>query len=237
MHTHASFRAVHVDAERHVTDNRFRCRITTPVEWAQRKTCIYVNIRVDELQDAVIKIDKNRLTFRSVACQCVCVNRADRCDGKNSGTGGVDKKLHELDLELFGEVKVEESKYMVRGRGAEIVLIKAEPDGPYWQRLLKESKKQHWLKVDFDKWQAEDESDDEAAGGLGGGGGGPAGGFGGGASFEDMMRQMGGLGGMGGMGGLGGAAGADLGEDFGEDDEDSDDEKLPELEEVADEKK
>lgn len=149
------------------------------------------------------------------------------------GTGGVDNKVHELDLELFGEVKPEESKYMVRGRGAEVVLMKADADGPYWKRFLKEDKKQHWLKVDFEKWQDEDESDDEPGG---------AGGFGG-ANFEDMMRQMGGLGGagmggmggMGGLGGLGGDGGADLGDDFGEDD-DSDDEKLPELEE-ADEKK
>ena len=126
-------------------------------------------------------------------------------------------------MELFGEVKPEDSKYMVRGRGAEIVLVK-EPEGGYWKRLLKDDKKQHWLKVDFDKWQAEDESDDE---------GGAGGGFGGG-NFEDMMRQMGGLGGAGGLGGLGG--GADLGEDFGEEEEDSDDEKLPELEETEDKK-
>lgn len=139
------------------------------------------------------------------------------------GTGGSDNKQHVLDLELFGEVKPEESKYMVRGRGAEIVLMKANPDGPYWKRLLKEDKKQHWLKVDFNKWQDEDESDDET-------GGGGAGGFGG-ANFEDMMRQMGGLGG----GALGGDGAADLGEDFGEDD-DSDDEKLPELEESEDKK-
>lgn len=115
---------------------------------------------------------------------------------------------------------------MVRGRGAEIVLVKAEPEGPYWKRFLKEDKKQHWLKVDFNKWQDEDESGDEEAGGAGG-----AGGFGG-ANFEDMMRQMGGLGG-GALGGEGGAA--DLGEDFGED-EDSDDEKLPELEETEEKK-
>lgn len=137
------------------------------------------------------------------------------------GTGGQDNKQHDLDLELFGEVKPEESKYMVRGRGAEVVLMKAEPNSPYWKRLLKEDKKQHWLKVDFDKWQEEDESDDEEAahGGLGN------------ANFEDMMRQMGGLG-----GGLGGAGPPDLGEDFGEDDDDSDDEKLPELEEADDKK-
>ena len=139
-----------------------------------------------------------------------------------------DNKVHELDLELFGEVKPEESKYMVRGRGAEVVLVKADPEGPYWKRLLKDDKKQHWLKVDFNKWQEEDESDDEA--GAGGGGGA----FGGG-NFEEMMRQMGGLGG-GGLDGMGGMGGADLGEDFGEE-EDSDDEKLPELEETTEDKK
>ena len=136
-----------------------------------------------------------------------------------------------MKLDLFGEVKPDDSKYMVRGRGVELILMKADTEGPYWKRLLKEDKKQHWLKVDFDKWQDEDGSDDEdgAAGG--------AGGFGGGANFEEMMRQMGGLGGggMGGMPGMGGLGGPDLGEDFGED-EDSDDDKLPELEESEEKK-
>ena len=40
--------------------------------------------------------------------------------------------------------------------------------GPFWKRLVKEEKKQHWLKVDFGKWKDEDESDDEAGGGGGG---------------------------------------------------------------------
>ena len=53
------------------------------------------------------------------------------------------------------------------------MLIKSE-EGPYWPRLLKESKKCHWLKVDFNKWKDEDESDEEAAG-AGPGGGGPGG--------------------------------------------------------------
>ena len=30
---------------------------------------------------------------------------------------------------------------------------------------MKEEKKQHWLRVDFNKWKDEDESDDEAGGG------------------------------------------------------------------------
>ncbi len=47
----------------------------------------------------------------------------------------------------------------------EFALEKAE-EGPYWERLLKDKTKQHWLKVDFNKWKDEDDSDEE--GGQGG---------------------------------------------------------------------
>ena len=36
--------------------------------------------------------------------------------------------------------------------------------GPYWDRLLKEKNKYHWLKTDFNKWKDEDESDNEEGG-------------------------------------------------------------------------
>ena len=161
------------------------------------------------MKDAKVNIEKDKVVF--------------------SGKGGADNKIHDLTLDLFGEVKAEESKYVVRGRGVEIILVKADPDGPYWKRLLKDDKKHHWLRVDFDKWQDEDDSGDEAAGPGAGAGGMP---FGGG-NFEDMMRQMGGLGG-GGLGGLGdGPDGLDGFEDDDDPEGDSDDEKLPELEETT----
>lgn len=174
--------------------------VSTPVEWAQRKNVIYVNIRVEDLVDPVIEIQEEKLYLK--------------------GTGGVDKKTHEVSLDLFGKVIPEESKYMVRGRGAEVVMVKADAEGPYWKRLLKDDKKYHWLKVDFNKWQDEDDSEDEVSAG------GP-GGFGGGASFEDMMRQMGGLGGGAGLG-TGDLDGLDDEEDEDEGNE-SDDDKLPDL--------
>merc|ERR1712039_361298 len=85
------------------------------------------------------------------------------------------------------------TKYAVRDRVIEFALEKKDGDGPYWKRLVKEEKKQHWLKVDFNKWRDEDESDEEAGGGQ---------------DLEQMMSQMGGLGGgMGGMPGMGGMGG------------------------------
>ena len=53
----------------------------------------------------------------------------------------------------------------MRDRVIEFALEKKDGEGPYWKRLVKEEKKQHWLKVDFNKWRDEDESDDEAGGG------------------------------------------------------------------------
>merc|ERR1712077_152724 len=92
---------------------------------------------------------------------------------------------------LLKEIDPEKTKYQVRPRCIEFALEKAE-EGPYWERLLKDKTKQHWLKVDFQKWKDEDDSDEEAGGG----------------DLEDMMRNMGGLGGgMGGMPGMGGMGG------------------------------
>ena len=52
----------------------------------------------------------------------------------------------------------------------EFALYKKDPEGGFWDRLLKERTKQHWLKIDFNKWKEEDESDDEEGGGGGGAG-------------------------------------------------------------------
>merc|ERR1712152_132521 len=91
----------------------------------------------------------------------------------------------------MGEIDKEKSKFAVRDRVIEFALEKKD-SGPYWKRLVKEEKKQHWLKVDFNKWRDEDESDDEAGGGQ---------------DLEQMMSQMGGLGGAGGMAGMPGMPG------------------------------
>lgn len=103
---------------------------------------------------------------------------------------------------------MEDSRYVVRGRETEFVIIKAEPT-EYWPQLLKEKRKNHWLKIDFNKWKDEDESDDEGRGPSSN------------VDFEEMMSQMGGLGGPGGPG-------PDM--DDLDDKEDSDDEALPDLE-------
>ena len=60
-------------------------------------------------------------------------------------------------------------------------IIKKKEEGPYWPRLLKDSKKVHWLKADWNKWKDEDEDDDEESGPAGAGG----------QDFSQMFQQMG----------------------------------------------
>ena len=63
-------------------------------------------------------------------------------------------------------VILQKSKFAVRPRVIEFALEKKE-EGPYWDRLLADKTKQHWLKIDFNKWKDEDESDEEGEGGQG----------------------------------------------------------------------
>merc|ERR1712066_787991 len=183
---------------------------TPSVTWAQRPKIVFVTINVSDVTNPDIKVEKDSLLFK--------------------GTGGADQKLYEVNMKLFKEIDPEKTKYIVRPRCVEFALEKVDDEG-YWDRLLADKTKQHWLKIDFTKWKDEDDSDDE--GGEGGQGG----------DLEEMMKNMGGLGGgMGGMPGMGGmgmppgmdmsALGGMMGDKPGMDDleGDSDDEDLPDLE-------
>ena len=68
---------------------------------------------------------------------------------------------------LFFQNILQKSKFSVGQRVIEFALEKKDGEGPYWTRLVKDAKKQHWLKIDFNKWRDEDESDEEAGGGEG----------------------------------------------------------------------
>lgn len=152
-----------------------------PVFWAQRKNLLYVKVQLEDCRNPTVKVEKDKLYFK--------------------GKGGTEMKDHEVTLEFFKEIKPEESKHSVRDRAIEFVLIKAEEG--FWKRLLKEDKKFHWLKVDFNKWKDEDDSEDEVDG----------------TDFEEMMRKM-------------GSGMSDGGDPMNYDDglADSDDEELPDLE-------
>jgi len=164
--------------------------VTHPtVLWAQRTDRVLVSIQLDDVSDEQITVDSSKLTF----------------------SGKSHNKTYGVDFEFFDSIIPEESKQRKGGREYYFDLKKKD-SGPYWPRLLKEKTKHQNLKVDFNRWKDEDDSDDGAGGMYED------------ASLESMMSQMGtGAGGPGGSFDPGKVADSD----------DSDDDDIPDLEDDA----
>jgi len=186
------------------------------VLWAQRssadnaeKNFVYVTITVPDVQPANLKLD----------VQSNAIKFAGHSDSL--------KKDYAIELELYDEIDVEHTKINHTAKNVQLVLRKKDLREEFWPRLLKEAKKVHFLKTDFDKWVDEDEQDeapeDDLAAGMGGMGGMPG--------MGDMSSMMGGAGGDFGGIDFSKLGGAGMGADDGEEGEEDDDEDMPELEE------
>lgn len=185
------------------------------VLWAQRADKLFLTIELEDCKNPQINLEKSKLYFKGKS---------------DSIQQDADHSEHEVTIEFYKPINVDESKHAVRARGTEFVIIKEEAN--WWPRLLKDSAKQHWLKVDFPKWKDEDDSEDEAGlagpGGMMGGMGGMGamGGAGGQPDLRELMRQFGGM-------SDGGEPLRDYGQEGDEEFDDSDDEERPPLEDVS----
>ncbi|KAH8816326.1 Hsp90 binding co-chaperone Sba1 [Xylogone sp. PMI_703] len=186
--------------------------VTPEVLWAQRssdsepaKNFIYLTISVPDVQPSKLKLDlkENSLTF--------------------TGHSESLKRTYHVELEFYAEIDPKESKINHSAKNVEMILRKKELKAEFWPRLLKDAKKVHFLKTDFDKWVDEDEQNEAPEDDFGNLGG-------------DMSSMMGG----GDFGGidfskLGG--GANVGEGGSDDEEEDGDDDMPELEEEGESKK
>ena len=108
------------------------------LKWAQRKDRLYLTIMVVHTKKPTIDI----------------------IDGKTlkySGTDG--QKNYAFEIELFDEVLKEESKYNLEARNV-FLNIKKKTEGPYWERLTKDSVKRHWIETDWVYYTEEDEEEE-----------------------------------------------------------------------------
>ena len=62
------------------------------------------------------------------------------------------KRKYHVELEFYAEIDPAESKTNHTAKNIEFKLQKKELGEEYWPRLLKEPKRLHFLKTDFDKW-------------------------------------------------------------------------------------
>jgi hypothetical protein len=159
---------------------------TPEVLWAQRssatdaeKNFLYVTITVPDVKPENLKIDvkSQSLTF--------------------SGHSDSLKRDYHVELEFYAEIDDDKKTIKVNHtmKNIQFVLRKKELKEEFWPRLLKNPKKVHFLKTDFDKWVDEDEQNE--------------------APEEDLAGGMGGMGGMPGMGDMSSMMGGGAGGDFG----------------------
>lgn len=161
-----------------------------PVVWAQRADRLMLTVRLENCNNPVVEFKESSLHFK--------------------GKGGTGNKDYEVLMEFNKEIDTEKSAYASNGREIKFKIEKKESG--WWPRLLKDSKKMHYLKTDFDNWKDEDDSADEEGGND--------------FNLDEMMQSMNGMPGAGGgdfdpsmMKGMG----------AGEEESDSDDEDLPDL--------
>ncbi|GME71762.1 unnamed protein product [Ambrosiozyma monospora] len=115
------------------------------VLWAQRsnatdplKNLIYLTVRLVDPEDLKINLKPTEL----------------KVFAKSRG------QQYELDLEFFGTIDEEKSRYEVTGSHLFFILFKKELKEEFWPRLTKEKLKLHFLHTDFDKWVDEDEQEE-----------------------------------------------------------------------------
>jgi len=107
-------------------------------KWAQRSDRVFLTIELPDAKDVKLNL-KPEGHF-------------------NFSAKGSDDLPYEFGLELFDAANVEESKAAVAPRTICYLIKKAE--SKWWPRLLKkEGKPPVFLKVDWDKWQDEDDED------------------------------------------------------------------------------
>lgn len=128
------------------------------VLWAQRHDRVYLTIEVFGVKEETINLTANSLEFTGIRSE--------------------DNAKFAVHLEFFDAIDPEESKKSISGRNVAFILMKEKDDQPYWPRLVKDTKKMHYIAIDFAKWCDEDEEGEKGAedlgnfGGMGGGMGG-----------------------------------------------------------------
>ncbi|KAB7503169.1 Very-long-chain (3R)-3-hydroxyacyl-CoA dehydratase 3, partial [Armadillidium nasatum] len=119
-----------------------KLKLSPFVYWAQTEGEVSLRVELRNVKAPQIEIEGDSLHFSAI------------------GVGAKGETNYEFDLNFYLPVDTEKSKYRFSDRQIDFSLHKLEPK--FWPRLLLSSQKPAWLKIDFEKWQHEDDLEDEA---------------------------------------------------------------------------
>ncbi|CAG9765409.1 unnamed protein product [Ceutorhynchus assimilis] len=107
------------------------------VYWAQNENKLFLKIDLKDVQQPLIDVDEKLISF----------------DGL--GRGALGTKEYSFKLNLFEGINSKEKNVKITDNCINITLNKTQPG--WWPRLTSTPQKPIWLKIDFNKWQSEDD--------------------------------------------------------------------------------
>lgn len=111
------------------------------VYWAQNVNNIYLKVDLKDVKDPYIVLKEKTIHFNA------------------TGTGAQGSQDYSFTLNLFELIKINDRHVKVSDNSINITLSKAVSN--WWPRLISTPQKPLWLKIDFDKWQSEDDMLDD----------------------------------------------------------------------------
>lgn len=111
------------------------------VYWAQDKSNIFLKIDLKDAKNSDINIDAQSILFSAL------------------GTGAQGTKEYSFSLQFFDKVNPDQKSINIKDSSVNIRLVKEKP--AWWSRVLSTPQKPSWLKIDFDKWQSEEDLEEK----------------------------------------------------------------------------
>ncbi len=78
-------------------------------------------------------------------------------------TGEVGEQKYAIEMDLYQEIILEESKWNMKGRNVILNIVKKDQEDEYWPRITKEKIKHPHIKIDWAKWVDEEEQNEAPA--------------------------------------------------------------------------
>ncbi|KAL3866662.1 hypothetical protein ACJMK2_043944 [Sinanodonta woodiana] len=112
------------------------------VYWGQKDDQIFLKVDLRDVTDESLDVTEDSIKFEAY------------------GVGQKGRNRYEFDLDFYLPVEADSGKYKKTDREFQIQ-IKKKGEGEVWPRLTQKQMKYPWLKIDFDKFIVEDDSENE----------------------------------------------------------------------------
>ncbi|CAH1173711.1 unnamed protein product [Phaedon cochleariae] len=111
------------------------------VYWAQNENNLFLKIDLKDVKHPEVELEETKLHFHS------------------KGTGAQGEKDYGFSIHFHSKLEKDTKFVKITDQKVDLTLTKAEKC--WWPRLTSQPQKPAWLKIDFDKWQSEDDLIDE----------------------------------------------------------------------------